>query len=288
MTENLNFSVRQMLLSDIRAALDLSIAEGWNQTEKDWRLLFDNPSNICLVAESNQRIIGTATAINYSNIAAWIGMVLVDNEFRRQGVGRTMVANIIENLAGFKSVKLDATPAGQPVYHKLGFIEEHVLFRMTNPSFRSFDKEKFDLVPKPLHPKNLVEIIKFDKNVFGADRIYLLKTILHNNPGKAFLLKQNARISGYIMGRIGVRSNYIGPVFALSTHEAEVLISEALKSLNNQPVTLDVHEDKIELIKWLESIGFIRQRQFVRMYLKYNPFPGQVENQYLIIGPEYG
>jgi hypothetical protein len=162
------------------------------------------------------------------------------------------------------------------------------LYRMTNPSFRSIDKEKSGLAIEPVHPEDLDQIIKFDKAIFGADRTYLLKTILQNNPGKAFLLKQKGRISGYIMGRIGVRSDYIGPVFAITTNDAEALLSEALKSLNNQPVTLDVHEDKIELIRWLESIGFIRQRQFVRMYLKNNPYPGQVENQYLIIGPEFG
>jgi len=288
MAGNLNFFVRQMLLSDLKAALDLSMAEGWNQTEKDWHLMFDNQSNICLVAESSQKVIGTATAINYANLATWIGMVLVDKEFRKKGVGRMLVTNIIEKLKGFRSVKLDATPAGQPLYEKLGFIEERVLYRMTNPSFQSAGKEKFDLAPEPVYQNDLDEIIKFDRSIFGADRTYLLKTILHNNPGKAFLVKQNGKVTGYIMGRIGIKANYIGPVFAFNTTDAEALIFKALESLNNQPVTLDVQEDKSELVKWLELIGFVRQRQFVRMYLKYNPYPGQVENQYLIIGPEYG
>ena len=288
MAGNLNFFVRQMLLSDLKAALDLSMAEGWNQTEKDWHLMFDNQSNICLVAESSQKVIGTATAINYANLATWIGMVLVDKEFRKKGVGRMLVTNIIEKLKGFRSVKLDARPAGQPLYEKLGFIEERVLFRMTNPSLKSIGKEKFDLVPEPVYRNDLDEIIKFDRSIFGADRTYLLNTILHNNPDKAFMLKQNGRISGYVMGRIGIRFNYIGPVFAFKTNDAKTLIFKALESLNNQPVALDIQADKSELIKWLESIGFIRQRQFVRMYLKNNPNPGKVENQYLIIGPEFG
>jgi hypothetical protein len=42
------------------------------------------------------------------------------------------------------------------------------------------------------------------------------------------------------------------------------------------------------LIEWLEIIGFEKQRQFTRMYLHNNPFPGIVKNQYLICGPEYG
>ena len=53
------------------------------------------------------------------------------------------------------------------------------------------------------------------------------------------------------------------------------------------PVGLDVPEDREDLIKWLESVGFVKQRHFVRMYLNDNPFPG-TRNQYLISGPEFG
>ena len=277
-----------MILKDIKAAIDLSTTEGWNQTEKDWRLLLDNPLNTCLVAESEKKIFGTATAINYSNLAGWIGMVLVGKEFRRQGIGRLLVENIIEKLNSFKSIKLDATPAGQPVYQKLGFVEESTIYRMTNYSFTRIDKERNDSTIEPVKNIDLKEIFELDRSIFGTDRTYLLNTIIHNYPGKAFQLKRNGKISGFILGRDGLRFNYIGSVFAHTTTDAEALISKVLESLSDQPVALDVHEDKKELIEWLESIGFIRQRQFVRMYLKNNPYPGKVENQFLIIGPEFG
>ncbi len=281
-----------MLPSDLGFALELSKAEGWNQTEKDWRLLLDNTRNTCLVAEFNGRVIGTATAINYSNLAGWIGMVLVDKEFRRQGLGRLLVSGIIDRLQGFISVKLDATPAGEPVYKKLGFVEESVLSRMTNISFKSGNIGSIDLEPEPepepIKHEELEEVIKFDRAIFGSDRSYLIKTIMENYPDKAFLLKKNGRISGYILGRNGIKYNYIGPVFAHTTREAKALIVRSLKCIDNQDVAIDIHDDKKELTVWLETIGFIRQRQFVRMYLGKNPFPGRVESQYLIAGPEFG
>ena len=285
---DLNFLVRPMLLTDLKPAMDLAKIEGWNQTVKDWMILVDNPLNTCLVAEYTGKIIGTATVINYSNMAGWIGMVLVDKDFRRQGVGRKLVTKILDKVHGFKSVKLDATPAGQPVYQKLGFIEERVLYRMTSTPFRSLDKMRYDPEPETIQPKDFDDIIKFDKDIFGAERTYLLKNSMLNYPAKAFMLKRDGRISGYILGRDGIRYNYIGPVFAYSAIDAEALISKALKSLTGKDVALDVLDDKKELIEWLESIGFVIQRQFTRMYLKQNPFPGRIENQYLIIGPEYG
>ncbi|MCK4464298.1 MAG: hypothetical protein KAU83_01195, partial [Bacteroidales bacterium] len=64
-------TLRSMHYNDIDIAMHLKNAEGWNQTEKDWELLIGNPQNICLVAEYEQKVIGTATAINYSNEVAW-------------------------------------------------------------------------------------------------------------------------------------------------------------------------------------------------------------------------
>jgi GNAT superfamily N-acetyltransferase len=283
-----SFKVRPMLLDDLDHAMNLSKAEGWNQTEKDWRLLIESPLNTCLVVENFKRIIGTATALSHSNKTAWIGMVLVDKDFRGQGAGKILMTHLLEKLRHFKSIKLDATPAGQPVYTKLGFVEEHKIYRITNPSMKKLTCDQSDLGIKPIRSERFREIIKFDKQIFGVDRTYLLETLFRNYPDKAFMIERNNKFYGYTLGRDGNRFNYIGPVFASSSGDAKKLLSEALKSLINLPVAVDVLQDKRDLIIWLESIGFTKQRHFVRMYLRSNPYPGIVKNQYLISGPEFG
>ena len=175
-------------MSDIVHAMKLSNTEGWNQTEKDWKLLIESPQNVCMLAECNRKIIGTTTAMNYSNQIAWIGMVLVDKEYRH----------------------------------------------------------------------------------------------------KAWLLKRNNSITGFALGRKGNKYHQVGPVFASNINDVKMLIRKALEELINQPVVMDVLSEKEDLINWLNSIGFIMQRQFVRMYKKENPFPGIINNQYLICGPEFG
>ena len=74
--------IKKLTIQDIEQAIKLSNAEKWNQTEKDWGLLIRNPQNICLAAKDGENIIGTATAINYANDVAWIGMVIVHKEYR--------------------------------------------------------------------------------------------------------------------------------------------------------------------------------------------------------------
>ena len=48
-----------MQVTDIEGAMRLSQAAGWNQTEKDWKLLIENPRNVSILAEQNHKIIGT-------------------------------------------------------------------------------------------------------------------------------------------------------------------------------------------------------------------------------------
>jgi len=277
-----------MITNDLNQAFGLSNSEGWNQTENDWKLLLENTLNVCIVAEFNNKVIGTATALNHSNKVAWIGMVLVDKSFRGRGVGKMLLTNIIGALKNVDSIKLDATPAGLPLYQKLGFIDEYKIYRMINPSLQSFKKQAFNCELLNIDPENFSEVLKLDKRIFGTDRTYLLQALLSNYPGKAFLIKRNKKLDGYMFGRDGVRFNYIGPVFALSQGSARILISKALESLDIKPVAMDILQDKEELVKWLEMIGFVKQRHFIRMSLKSNSYCGLIKYQYLISGPEFG
>jgi ribosomal protein S18 acetylase RimI-like enzyme len=288
MTENTAAVIRSMRLHDIGNCLLLSDAEGWNQTEKDWKRLVANPQNTCLVASDETRIIGTATAMNYSNVVSWIGMVLVEKSYRGRGISKILLSDLLNQLESFKSIKLDATPAGQPVYKKFGFQDECIIYRMTNPALENFRPDKNEITPEPILFQNIPEVTALDESIFGAERSYLLKSLIYDYPDKAWLIKGNGYITAFALSRQGRDFQHIGPVFASNLKDAKVLISHAMLRLIGQAVSMDVPEDKIELIQWLNSFGFTSQRYFVRMYRQSNPCPGKTENQFLICGPEFG
>ncbi len=274
---------------DIRDAMKLSNAEGWNQTEKDWKVFIENPENVCMLAECGNRVIGTTTAINYSNQVAWIGMVLVDKEYRGQGISKSLLTDVFKKLESFKSVKLDATPAGQQVYKKFGFTDEYLIARMTNASINNLPTDDDNgILQGPIQFEQMQEIIALDEIIFGANRSQLIKSLINEYPGQSLLLKRNNRLTGFALGREGNKYHQIGPVVASNTTDTKTLIMEALTKLTNQPVVVDVLCDKEELLDWLDSIGFIKQRHFMRMYKKENSFSGVIDKQYLICGPEFG
>jgi ribosomal protein S18 acetylase RimI-like enzyme len=288
MPDNTVVNIRPMQLNDVAYSLLLSEAEGWNQTEKDWNRLASDPQNICLVAENRNSIIGTATAMNYANDIAWIGMVLVARDYRGRGISKILLSHLLSHLGSCRSVKLDATPAGQPVYEKFGFTGEYLIYRMTNLCLENFQPEKADNLALPVQLSDIPEITALDHKLFGAERLSLIASLIRDSPEKAWSMKQNGRITGFALGRQGRKYHQIGPVFAPSFNDARELISTALSGLHQQAVVIDVLSDKEELIRWLNSLGFSSQRHFIRMYLRTNPLPGIPGSQFLICGPEFG
>ena len=286
--EKTAFIIRSMNLNDIGDAMKLSTAEGWNQTDADWKRFIANPGNVCMVAECDNKIIGTTTAINYSNQEVWIGMVLVDKAYRGQGISKSLLAAIFKNVESCPSIKLDATPAGQQVYKKFDFKDEYLICRMTNTSMPPLPPGDDDILPESIQLKDIPGIIALDELVFGANRAQLIQSLVEEYPGKAALVKQDNKITGFALGRSGNKYHHIGPVVASNPTDAKILIANALQKLTHQAVVVDVLDDKEETLTWLNSIGFVKQRHFIRMYKKENTRPGITGNQYLIGGPEFG
>lgn len=279
--------IRKLEKDDIKFAMQLKEAEGWNQTKADWALLLSHNPELCLVAEEQGDVVGTVTAINYANKVAWIGMMLVDRNHRGKGISKLLLNTIIKKLDSCKSIKLDATPAGKKVYDKLGFVEEYGIARMTTQSLAPLTIIGA-AEPKELTPAKLKEVTLYDKKAFGVNREKVLNFLLKNQTEKGWYLEGEDGVAGYILSRQGCNFTQVGPVVANTLANAKVLLSYVLSKMKGQPVVVDVMEEHKELVAWLEDSNFTIQRSFIRMYLKGNPFGGNRQQQFLIGGPELG
>ncbi len=83
-----------------------------------------------LVAEMNGAAVATVATCCFGPVA-WIAMMLVEATVRRRGVGNALMGYALEHLdgAGVRTVRLDATALGRPLYESLGFIAEYGLAR---------------------------------------------------------------------------------------------------------------------------------------------------------------
>ncbi len=108
---------RLMQEADLAAGDRLTRFAGWNQTEEDWRTWLKLPEARAWVTEIDGLVVGSTTAIPYEKRFGWVGMVVVDPEFRRQGVATSLVRRAIHYLEreGCPCQKLDATPEGKGI-----------------------------------------------------------------------------------------------------------------------------------------------------------------------------
>lgn len=275
---------RQLTEADIPRGLALCRQAGWNQLERDWKIFLTLSPDGCLAVEKDM-VIGTAATLKYGDRFSWIGMVLVDKEYRGRGIGMELLLKALDLLKKETTVKLDATPAGRQLYLKLGFVEEYPLSRMIKPGIRH---TPYASAARVFQKGELETIAELDFKVFGANRLSLLEWMYAGAPTMTYVFKKNNKILGYCLGRHGNKYIHIGPVVAADAKVARQLVSAALNQHIGQAVMLDISHFDPSWMAWLVSIGFEEQRPFYRMYRGLNDYPGEPEKQYAILGPEFG
>jgi GNAT superfamily N-acetyltransferase len=281
--------IRTLTFEDIQQAKELSDAEGWNQSLNDWKLLVTSPGNVSVGYTSGDKIIATATAMNYNDELVWIGMVLVHREHRGKGLSKLLLNELLFKLKHIRLVKLDATPAGWPVYSGLGFKNESIIYRMiSKEATPKLLQHTGDINVNAVSHSTIAEVTGYDKSITGVSRKILIDYLVKEFPSKAFILKRKGVVKGFILGREGAQFSQIGPLMAESTGDAEELLSKAISYTSGKSIVADIPEDKIDLIDWMLVSGFQIQRQFTRMYLGEEHKQEIPAKQYLICGPEFG
>ena len=253
--------IRLLFESDIPAAMQLKEAAGWNQTEDDWRRLLMLEPNGCFAAIRDGRLVGTTTTTTYGDELAWIGMVLVDPQYRRQGIAAKLISVARDYLNGKAgTVKLDATALGQPVYEKFGFRFESLIERWSGMA--KLHGEKL----AGLVGDSLSELLALDRIAFNADRSKLITALIKDNSVSPVLMRDaNGALSGYAVTRRGTRADYVGPVVAKDPEQVETLLDQVLSQLHDRPVYIDFNKECSAGTRVLLERGFVKERDLIRM-----------------------
>jgi ribosomal protein S18 acetylase RimI-like enzyme len=244
------------------------------------------------MVEDGGAAIGTSAVAHYDHLA-WIAMMLVDPAQRRAGHGSRLLTAALDAAASAPRIGLDATPAGEPLYRKFGFVESLTLLRMAMwgglsarhapiprgillHSIASQECPDESGHGRPEGPRHI------DRDVFGADRSRLLKSLLSRAPESAWMTD-----GGYCFGRPGHLYHQIGPIVANDLDSARALIAQCLAHLADRAIVIDVPLQHTAWIRHLISLGFREERRLLRMFLRGDHHPGDPSRQYAIAGPEF-
>jgi GNAT superfamily N-acetyltransferase len=253
--------IRLLFESDIPSAMRLKEAAGWNQTEADWRRLLSLQPDGCFGAVRDGRLVGTTTTTIYGELA-WIGMVLVDPEYRRQGIASELMSVALDYLKEkVETIKLDATALGEPVYKKLGFAVESKVERWSG-SVGSTQRDAQIVIDR----ESVRELLQLDRRAFGADRSKLIESLMTDACVAPVLLRAaDDGLSGYALARGGTSKTYVGPVVVSEPQLVETLLDQVLSQLPGREIYIDINRECVADMRLLSDRGFVKERDLIRM-----------------------
>lgn len=268
------------------AADELRRLAGWNQTAEDWHTLFSLEPNGCFVAIEHGQVIGTVTSTTYGPQLAWIGMMLVHPDHRRRGIGTRLMRTVLDHLQsrGIACIRLDATPAGRPVYEKLGFVAEWTL---TRHHARSVLGSRESRSTRELAEADWPAVEKLDSSVFGVARTRVLRKLAQGSRS-ALAWPAGSAVLGYGMLRPGSQSDYLGPLVCACPDPLLSLISTLLHAADGRSVFWDIPDENALATDLAKRFGFSPVRPLTRMRFGLNSVRTNFAAQLAIADPSVG
>jgi len=289
-----NHALRPMQVHDLRAADRLRAQAGWNQTLGDWeRLLCWQPGGCFVADHADANVAGSATTTPFAGPTrlAWIGMLLVDQSLRRQGLARALLSHAIDWLEqrNFVTIGLDATPVGKTLYDQTGFADMYTLQRRhTTVSDLGGSRPGDGVIP--LQADDIPRVGRLDTAAFfGLDRQRILRDLREAHPPGCWLKAgADGRVHGYVLSRPGASAWYVGPLVADDPDVAEILLRVALAPLAGQSALLDTLDPNPCVNALAAKYGFEPRRPFIRMTRGASLPAGRTDWYFAMAGPEIG
>jgi GNAT superfamily N-acetyltransferase len=272
-----------MTLADLPLGLSLSRQAGWNQLEADWRRFPESRIGDGFVAEWDGTPAGTTMTVNFGPVA-WVAMVLVEESLRGRGIGMALMRHALDHLdrQGVTTVRLDATPLGQPLYERLGFVEQFALTRYAGTLPLAEPVGGVETAA----PELWDELAALDREVTATDRRALLLRLFGEHPAEVRCVRREGRVIGFRAGRPGALARNLGPCIA--TPEAgPSLFADAWQCHAGERCFVDVPIPNAAATALTEARGMTAQRRLTRM-CRGVAVCERVEHLWAAAGPEKG
>lgn len=190
-------------------------------------------SETAYIAEDffTQQPYGIVFTYYYPPRTGWIGLLIVDEKFRKKGIGSKLFLKAINHLenSGCKEILLDAVPEIISFYKNFQFFEIERSLRL-KISISALLKS---LVSSPLSVRvqnnHIKEIFKFDLLIFGVERSKTFLTMFKNPKSEGAVCFQDNMVKGYGFIHYSENSFSIGPLVARNSNIALDIISKLIQ-----------------------------------------------------------
>lgn len=269
--------------ADIAAAHRLSAKVGWPHRVEDWRFVHGLATGH--VAVEAKDVVGTILTWKLDRRYATLGMVIVDPARQGEGLGRRLMRLGLRDLVG-RSVLLNSTRQGQPLYEKMGFraidtVAQHQGLANAVPEVPLAPGERL----RPMGASDGPRLGALAGRAAGFSRARMLRHLLQ--VGEAIVLAHDDEILGFSVLRRFGRGSVIGPVVAPDPDRARALVSHWVGLNVGKFLRIDVVASA-GLGPWLESIGLAQVDTVVTMVKGVPPAPDAEVKTYALVNQSLG
>ena len=233
-------------------AARLSAALGWPYREADWRFAFDLGSGFA--AEVDGRLVATSMWWPYGETHASVGMIIVDPRMQGRGLGRALMQQLF-HAARNRTVLLNATQEGLPLYTQLGFVARGQVFQHQALLPAETVLAAVPAGVRPMQAADVEKVRRLDLAATGMERTALLDALFA--AGTAMVIDRGAGVVAYACAREFGHGVVIGPVVASGAHsaaDAMDLITALAGGARGRFLRIDVTEGG-GLSAWLTDMG---------------------------------
>lgn len=222
--------------------------EGWPDIRKIFT--FYHNASYCFPVKVMQKneIAGIGSLIQLEK-TAWLGHIIVKNDFRKQGIATAIVKHLLEQ-SDRETVSLIATDEGYPVYKKIGFI------RQTDYVYLDSDKEKLNFsLPTNItfyNDSHKQSVFDLCTQIYGEDKTIILCEYLKGT----YVYEINGKAAGFYAPHFDE-----GLILAESPDIGLELMKLRLSHSNKFKLPVD----NAEGISFLKELGFIETKKSSRM-----------------------
>ncbi len=228
------------------------------------RYPLQSPTGDVLAAVAGDEIVGGAAVAGFGT-TGWIGALGVASGTRRRGVGTALTEGCIARLhqLGARTTLLFATPAGLPVYRRVGFEAEglvHAWRDVAPPRGRAVGEGI-----RALEPADLDRVCAIDSAATGEDRGPVFRAMDGSLAG--LVVERAGRVAGS-----AVRSPWgLGPSVVATDREAGVALLSTLRRVPGSPLTVSLPDANADALRALRAWGFQAINGATRMRLGPRP-----------------
>ena len=285
----LEFSIRPFTLDDVDFAVKVTTRERWGYSKEDFTIMFLMRVGDSFIAqeEPSKRAIGMLSTYDYGDKVAWIGNVVVSEEYRHQGVAGSLIKHAIRQLGkqGVKAVRLYSKMNTESLYRQMDFVSEGTIGVFTK-TMGTRQPTRATEVPSGsknlsrIDESNAERIFDLDMRCFGADRRRVLSSILRTR-GSLCLAKCNGytrkNLVAYIMATEGENEFLVGPWICDPDRNevAEELIDAAILQSKRRKVSVATSLDNTLCVRILEKLKFNKTMEVRKMRKGRNLYNGK-------------